>query len=61
MSDLATLKLLGELFYLLVALCAAYGLLELFRAYRAINSTVIRTHIIAYELQKMVRGRARQV
>ena len=61
MVDVLMLKFLGGLFYLLVATCAAYGLMELFRAYRAINSTVIKTHIIAYELQKMVRGRARQV
>jgi len=55
------LKFLGELFYLIVALCALYGLWDLFRAYRAINSTVIKTHITAYRLQKMVEGRARQV
>ena len=53
------LKFLGELFYLIVALCALYGLWGLFRRYRQINSTVIKTHITAYELQKMVEGRSR--
>jgi len=61
MVDGFMLKFLGELFYLIVALCALYGLWDLFRAYRAINSTVIKTHITAYRLQKMVEGRARQV
>lgn len=53
------LKFLGELFYLIVAGCALYGLWNFFRGYRAIHSTVIRTHIIAYELQKMVETRPR--
>ncbi|MGC2061468.1 MAG: hypothetical protein WA610_00715 [Thermodesulfovibrionales bacterium] len=53
------LKFLGELFYLVVALSAFYGLWNLFRTYREINSTVIKTHITAYELQKMVESRAR--
>ena len=53
------LKFLGELFYLIVALCAVYGIWDLFRAYRAINSTVIKTHITAYELRKMVESRSR--
>ena len=59
MVDGFMLKFLGELFYLIVALCALYGLWNLFRAYRAINSTVIKTHITAYELQKMVESRSR--
>lgn len=53
------LKFLGGLFYLIVALSAIYGLWDLFRAYRTINSTVIKTHIAAYELRKMIEGRAR--
>jgi hypothetical protein len=61
MTDGFMLKFFGELFYLSVSLCALYGLWDLFRAYRAINSTVIKTHITAYRLQKMVEGRARQV
>jgi hypothetical protein len=53
------LKFLGELFYLIVAVCAVYGIWDLSRAYRAINSTVIKTHITAYELRKMVESRSR--
>lgn len=53
------LKFLGELFYLIVALFALYGLKELFLAYRKINSTIIKAHITAYELRKMVEGRSR--
>ena len=53
------LKFLGELFYLVVAFCALYGTWGLFRRYRRINSTVIKTHITAYKLQKMVEGRSR--
>ena len=53
------LKFLGELFYLIVAICAVYGIWDLFRAYRAINSTVIKTHITAYELRKMIGSRSR--
>jgi hypothetical protein len=53
------LKFLGELFYLIVAGSALYGLWDLFRAYRAINATVIKTHITAYELMKMVENRSR--
>lgn len=60
MTDGLMLKFFGELFYLIVALSALYGLRDLFRKYRAINSTVIKTHITAYELRKMVEGRARQ-
>ena len=59
MVDGFMLKFLGELFYLIVALCALYGLWELFRAYRKINSTIIKAHITAYELRKMVEGRSR--
>ena len=55
------LKFLGELFYLIVTLCALYGLWNLFRAYRTINSTVIKTHVTVYELRKMVESRSRQV
>ncbi len=54
-------KFLGELFYLVVAVCAVYGIWGLFRRYRQINSTVIKTHITAYELQKMLESRVRQV
>jgi len=61
MVDVFMLKLLGELFYLSVALCALYGLWDLFRAYKAINSTALKTRVTAYEIQKMVEGRARQV
>ncbi len=61
MVNVFMLKFLGELFYLIVSLFALYGLWDLFRAYRAINSTVIKTHITAYELRKMVESRARQV
>ncbi len=59
MVDGFMLKFLGGLFYLIVAFCALYGLWNLFHAYRAINSTVIKTHITAYELQKMVESRSR--
>jgi len=51
------LKFLGQLFYLIVALCALYGTWDLFRRYKKINSTVIKTHIAAYELQRMLEGR----
>jgi len=54
------LKILGDLFYLIVALCAFYSLWGLFRTQRAINSTVIKTHVTAYELQKMIESRTRQ-
>ena len=53
------LKFLGELFYLVVALSALYGTWGLFRRYRRINLTVIKTHITAYKLQKMVESRSR--
>jgi hypothetical protein len=55
------LKFLGDLFYLIVTLCALYGLWGFFRAQRAINSTVIKTHVTAYELQKMIESRTRRV
>jgi hypothetical protein len=61
MVDVFILKFLGELFYLIVAICALYGLWGFLRKYRYINSTVIKTHITAYELQKMIEGRVRQV
>ena len=61
MIDAFMLKFLGELFYLIVALSALYGLWDLFRTHRAINATVIKTHITAYRLQKMLETRARQV
>ncbi len=53
------LKLLGDLFYLIVTLCALYGLRGLFRTHRATNSAAIKAHIAAYELQKMIEGRSR--
>lgn len=59
MADVFTLKIFGELFYLIVALCAVYGTWGLLRRYRQINSMVIKTHIAAYELQKMVESRSR--
>jgi len=59
MVDGFMLKLFGGLFYLSVAVCAFYGLWGFFRRYRRTNSTVIKTHITAYELQKMVEGRSR--
>ena len=59
MIDVFMLKFLGELFYLIVALSALYGLWDFFREYRAINSTVIKTHITAYELRKMIESRSR--
>jgi hypothetical protein len=61
MADGFMLKFLGDLFYLIVVVCALYGLWGLFRAQKAINSTVIKTHVTAYELQKMIESRARQV
>ena len=61
MVDGFMLKFFGGLFYLIVALSALYGLWDLFRAYRAINSTVIKTYATAYELRKMVENRVRQV
>ena len=59
MVDGFTLKFLGELFYLIVVLCALYGTWDLFRRYRKINSMVIRAHITAYRIQKMVESRSR--
>ena len=59
MVDGFMLKFFGELFYLIVAISALYGIWDLFRAYRAINSTVIKTHITAYELRKMIESRSR--
>ena len=59
MVDGLMLKFLGELFYLVVAICAGYGIWDLSRSYRAINSTVIKAHITAYELRKMIVSRSR--
>lgn len=59
MLDAFMLKFLGELFYLIVALCALYGLWNLFRSYKAINSAAIKAHITAYELRKMIGSRSR--
>ena len=59
MVDGFMLKFLGELFYLIVAICAVYGIYALSRSYKAINSTVIKAHITAYELRKMVESRSR--
>lgn len=59
MADGFMLKFFGELFYLIVALCAFYGLWSFFRTYKATNSTVLKTHITAYELQKMIESRSR--
>jgi hypothetical protein len=61
MTDGFMLKFLGDLFYLVVTLCTLYWLRGLFRAHKAINSTVIKTHVTAYELQKMIESRTRQV
>jgi hypothetical protein len=61
MADGFILKFLGDLFYLVVAVCALYGLLDLFRTQRAVNSTAIKAHITAYELQRMIERRTRQV
>lgn len=60
MSELSMLKLMGEIFYLVVALCGVYGLRNFFRAYKETNSTAVKAYITAYELRKMVEGRARQ-
>jgi hypothetical protein len=59
MVDGLMLKFFGELFYLIVALSALYGLWNLFRTYRATNSTVLKAHITAYELRKMIGSRSR--
>ncbi len=59
MADVLILKFLGVILYLSVALCALYGTLNFFRRCRQINSTVIKAHIAAYELRKMVEGRSR--
>ncbi len=59
MADGFILKFLGGLIYLVIALCAVYGTWTLFRRNRQINSAVIKAHITAYKLQKMVEGRSR--
>jgi hypothetical protein len=61
MTHVFMLKFLEDLFYLVVAVCALYGLRDLFRTQRAVNSTAIKAHITAYELQKMIESRARHV
>ncbi len=59
MVDGFTLKFLGGLFYLVVALCALYGTWGLYRRYRQIHSAIIKAHITAYKLQQMVESRSR--
>jgi hypothetical protein len=59
MVDGLLLKFLGDLFYLIVAAFALYGLKDLFRTQKTINSTVIKAHVTAYELQKMIESRTR--
>jgi hypothetical protein len=59
MADGFMLKFLGGLFYLIVAVCALYGVWGLFRRYRRINSAVINAYITAYKLRKMVEERSR--
>ncbi|MDA8433179.1 MAG: hypothetical protein M0Z60_09490 [Nitrospiraceae bacterium] len=59
MVDGFMMKFLEGLFYLVVAGSAAYGLRGLFRGYRQTSLTVIKAHITAYELQKMIEGRSR--
>ncbi|MEJ2697260.1 MAG: hypothetical protein P8013_11495 [Candidatus Sulfobium sp.] len=61
MTDGFLLKFFGDLFYLIVALFALYSLRGLFRAHRAINSAAVKAHITAYELQKMIESRTRQI
>lgn len=59
MVDGFILKFLEGLLYLIMALCAFCGTWTFFRRYRQINSTVIKAHITAYKLQKMVESRSR--
>ncbi len=59
MTDAFILKCLGGIFYVFIALCALYGTWTLFRRYRRINEAVIKAHITAYKLQKMVEDRLR--
>jgi hypothetical protein len=53
------MKFLEGLFYLAVAGSACYGLRGLFSAYRRMSLAVIKAHITAYELQKMIESRPR--
>ena len=59
MVDGFILKFLGGLFYLTVVVCALYGAWVFFRGYRKISSTVIKAHIAAYELRKLIESRSR--
>ena len=59
MADVFILKFLGGLLYLMMALCALYGTWTFFRRYRQTNAAVIKAHIAAYKLQKLVEGRSR--
>ncbi len=59
MDGVFMLKFFGELYYLIVAFCALYGIWGFFRRYKRINSAVIKAHITAYELRKMVESRSR--
>lgn len=59
MDNRLILKMMGELFYVIISLGAVYGIWDLFRKYRKINSTIIKTHITRYELQKLIESRSR--
>ena len=59
MVDGFTMKFLEGLFYLIVAGSASYGLWGLFRGYRRTSLAVIKAHITAYKLQKMIEERSR--
>lgn len=59
MTNELILKFFGGFFWVGVTTCTLYGILTLFRSYRRINATVIKAHITAYKLQKMVEGRSR--
>ncbi len=59
MVDGFILKFLEGLLYLIMALCALYGTWTFFRRYRQTNATVIKAHIAAYKLQKLVEDRSR--
>ncbi len=59
MDGVFMLKFFGEVFYLIIAFCALYGVWGLFRKHRQMTSTVIKAHITAYELRKMVESRSR--
>ncbi len=59
MPERLILKILGELFYLVTAFCVLYGIRGFFRRKSRMNLTVIKTHITAYQLQKLIEGRSR--